>query len=275
MRRLMQYPAVRPPAVAGSFYPASPAELRDLVDGLLAPIAVPARGRPPKALVVPHAGYVYSGPIAASAFARLAPFAATIRRVVLIGPAHRVAVDGLASPGVETLRTPLGDVPVDLGALTGLAGVEADPLAHAREHSLEVELPFLQRVLPRARVVPLAVGHASPELVGRTLEALWGGDETVIVISSDLSHYLPYDEGRRCDRATASRITTLDPRPLRGDEACGAAGINGLLWVARRKGLSCELLDLRSSGDTAGGRREVVGYGAFALYAPGGDGEAS
>lgn len=270
----MQYSsAIRPPAVAGTFYPSSPAELRDLIDGLLAGITLPARARQPKAIVVPHAGYVYSGPIAASAFARLAPFAARIRRVVLVGPAHRVDLDGLASPGASMLRTPLGNVPVDVDALAGLAGVEVDPIAHAREHSLEVELPFIQRVLPHARVVPLAVGHATPEQVGRTLEALWGGDETVVVVSSDLSHDLPYDAGRERDRATAAHIVALDERPLRGDEACGAAGINGLAWVARRKGLVCELLDLRSSGDTAGGRREVVGYGAFALFparAPGG-----
>jgi AmmeMemoRadiSam system protein B len=260
--------AIRPPAVAGTFYPAAPALLGALVDQLLAAVVVPPGAPCPKAIVVPHAGYVYSGPIAATAFARLAPFGDRIERVVLVGPAHRALVHGLASPGAAALRTPLGDVAVDVDALATVPSVTADPAAHAREHSLEVELPFLQRVVPRARVVPLAVGRASAEDVGTVLEALWGGDETVMVISSDLSHYLPYAAAREVDRDTASRIAALDDDSLRGEQACGAAGLNGLVWVARRKGLRCELLDLRTSGDTAGGRDQVVGYGAFALFTP-------
>jgi len=256
-------PATRLPAVAGAFYPASPDALGSSVDRLLAG----ALGRPerPKAIIAPHAGYVYSGPIAASAFALFAPHADTIRRVVLLGPAHRVFVEGLASPGVAALRTPLGDVAVDTLSLDSL-GIPASPLAHEREHSLEVELPFLQRIAPVAEVVPLVVGRARPTEVGRVLDALWGGPETVIVVSSDLSHFLPYDAGRTADRRTADRIVALDDHPLVGEEACGAAPINGLVWVARRRGLRAELLDLRSSGDTAGKRSEVVGYGAFALW---------
>jgi AmmeMemoRadiSam system protein B len=260
---------VRLPAVAGTFYPASPTELTALVDRLLAGVAVSAGAPCPKAIVAPHAGYVYSGPIAASAFARLAPHADRIARVVLIGPAHRALVHGLASPGAAALRTPLGDVAVDLDALATVPSVAADPAAHAREHSLEVELPFLQRVVPRARVVPLVAGLTSPTEVGLALEALWGGPETVIVISSDLSHYLPYAIGREVDRATAQRIAAFDPLPLDDDDACGAAGINGLVWAARRRGMRCELLDLRSSGDTSGDMDRVVGYGAFALYEAG------
>jgi len=249
------------------FYPEDPTELRGLVDALLGAVQVPSTPPVcPKAIVVPHAGYVYSGPIAASAFARLAPFARRIERVVVVGPSHRVAFEGMASPGAAALRTPLGEIPVDLESLDRVPEVAASPVVHAREHSLEVELPFLQRVVPNARVVPLAVGRATAAEVGTVLQALWGGPETVFVISSDLSHYLPYGVGREKDRETAARIVALSPEPLHGDEACGAAGINGLAWVARKRGLSCELLDLRSSGDTAGGRAEVVGYGAFALY---------
>lgn len=260
---------IRLPAVAGAFYPASPRALDELVERFLAD----ARAEPvkalaplPKAIIVPHAGYVYSGAVAARAFARIAPHAERISRVVLIGPAHRVHVDGLASPDAAALRTPLGDVKVDAAALADVAAVHPSTEAHRREHSLEVELPFLQKVAPRATVVPLVVGRASPEEVAAVLDDLWGGDETVIVVSSDLSHYLPYDVGRETDVRTAARITSLDG-PLSGDEACGARGINGLMLVAARRGLRAELVDLRSSGDTAGPRDEVVGYGAFALYA--------
>lgn len=255
---------VRPPAVAGSFYPGDPSELAGTVDALLAHAPIPT-GPCPKALVVPHAGYVYSGPVAASAFARVAPYASRIERVVLVGPAHRVWVEGLVWPGAAQLATPLGTVDVDLEAIASLPEVSQDRSAHAREHCLEVELPFLQRVAPHAKLVPLVAGHASAEEVGEALEALWGGPETLIVISSDLSHYLPYAEGRTADRRTAARILGLEPS-LSGEEACGAVGINGLLWVARRKHLRLELVDLRSSGDTAGPRDEVVGYGAFAAY---------
>jgi AmmeMemoRadiSam system protein B len=256
---------VRPAAVAGLFYPGEPDTLRSLVDNLLADAPSPRDARVPKALIVPHAGYVFSGSVAAAAYATLQKGADRIRRVVLIGPTHRVFVRGIASPGASAMATPLGEMRVDVDALDA-AGIPENPLAHAREHSLEVELPFLQRVLPHASVIPLAVGNARIEEVGRVLEALWGGPETVIVVSSDLSHYLSYADGRALDRATAARIEALDPEVLPSDMACGATGINGLLWVARRKHLEPVLLDLRSSGDTAGGRNEVVGYGAFALY---------
>lgn len=254
---------LRQPAVAGTFYPGDPRELGALVDALLAGAAERV-GPSPKAIIAPHAGYVYSGPVAASAFALLLRRAQPVSRVVLLGPAHRVRVDGLASPGATVLRTPLGDVRVDVAALSTIGAPES-PEAHRREHSLEVELPFLQRVAPRASVVPLVVGAATAEEVARALEVVWGGPETVIVVSSDLSHYLPYDVGRVADERTAARIVALDDG-LGGDEACGAAPINGLLRVARRRGMRAELVDLRSSGDTAGPRDEVVGYGAFALY---------
>jgi AmmeMemoRadiSam system protein B len=265
---------VRLPAVAGAFYPASPSTLDALVTRLLADAraesadASSSLAALPKAIIVPHAGYVYSGAVAARAFALLSTHAERISRVVLLGPAHRLRVDGLASPGATHLRTPLGDVTVDAAGLAGLARVPESPEAHRREHSLEVELPFLQKVAPRAKVVPLVVGAASAEEVARVLGSLWGGPETVIVVSSDLSHYLPYDVGREKDRRTAARITSLDG-PLSGEEACGARGINGLLLAAAQRHMRASLVDLRSSGDTAGPRDEVVGYGAFALYEEG------
>jgi len=255
---------VRPPAVAGTFYPASPDALRSTVDRLLAAVGAPS-GPCPKALIVPHAGYVYSGPIAASGFARVAAHGPRFERVVLIGPAHRVPVVGLAGPGCTHLATPLGELAVDLDAVADIA---ASAAAHAREHALEVELPFLQRIAPRAKVVPLVAGRAAPAAVAAVLERLWGGPETLIVVSSDLSHYLPYESGRAGDTATAQQIGALDTT-LTGEQACGAVAINGLMHVARGRRMRAELIDLRSSGDTAGSRDEVVGYGAFALYEAG------
>lgn len=257
--------AIRPPAVAGLFYPREAHILADTVSHLLAN----ATPRPPfpKALIVPHAGYVYSGPIAASAYAQLQG-AHHIERVVLIGPAHRVPVHGLTSPGASALRTPLGDVAVDIETLRHLPSVLANPRAHAQEHSLEVQLPFLQKVVPHAKVVPLVAGWAKAPDVGEVLDSLWGGPETVIIVSSDLSHYLPYLEGQSEDRHTADLIVSppAESDVLTPEQACGCVGINGLLWVVRRRKLKVRLLDLRSSGDTAGDKAHVVGYGAFAVY---------
>jgi AmmeMemoRadiSam system protein B len=253
---------VRPAAVAGSFYPADPRELASLVDGLLG--AAPAAADVPKALIVPHAGYIYSGPIAATAYARLRPSAKTIRRVVLLGPAHRVAFDGAAMPEADAFETPLGVVPLDPAARPLLAPVIAESdKAHAGEHSLEVQLPFLQRVLQDFTLVPIVTGMAPPEAIGQLLDLLWGGPETVLVISSDLSHYHPYDRARPLDEASAARIERNEA--LRFDDACGAVAVNGLLDACARRGLHAERLDLRNSGDTAGPRDRVVGYGSFAF----------
>ncbi|MFO0756446.1 MAG: AmmeMemoRadiSam system protein B [Byssovorax sp.] len=263
---------VRPAAVAGSFYPADPVELRAEVDDLLANAApaIRARATPPpnvpKALIVPHAGYVYSGPIAATAYARLGPARGRVRRVVLLGPAHRVHIRGLALPEADLFRTPLGDVPLDAEACALLSDLPRNAAAHLREHSLEVQLPFLIQVLGDFHLVPLAVGDAEPEEVAAVLDALWGGPETLIVISSDLSHYLPYALGRRVDTETADAILRLDLGPIDHEHACGATPLAGLLLVARQRGLRPEMVDLESSGDTAGDRSQVVGYGAFAFY---------
>ena len=254
--------SIRPPAVAGLFYPANPAALADLRDRLLAG-ATRRSGPRPKALVVPHAGLVYSGPVAASAYAQVYG-ADRIERVILIGPAHRVYVTGIGASGATALQTPLGQVAVDESDLPAL--VHPSPRAHAPEHSLEVQLPFLQRVLPKARVTPLLTSDAEPEEVGGVLEALWGGDETLLVISTDLSHYHPYPLAQAIDGETAAQVLALSESGLTPERACGAAGLRGLLWLARRKQLRPVQLDLRSSGDTAGDKERVVGYGAFAFY---------
>ena len=260
--------AVRAPAVAGYFYPADPIQLRNELGRLLAAVPQSVDAPVPKVLIVPHAGYVYSGPIAASGYARLAPAAGRIRRVVLLGPAHRVAVRGLALPEAAKFASPLGEVVLDLQAIEAIADlpqVLASGAAHALEHSLEVHLPFLQTVLGDFQLLPLVVGRATPEEVAQVLECLWGGSETLIVISSDLSHYLSYDDAREKDADSVARMLRLEPG-LDHEQACGATPVNGLLALARRRGLSAELLDLRNSGDTAGDKSRVVGYASLALY---------
>ena len=265
---------VRPPAVAGMFYPGDSAGLRDELATCLAVPEAPApettEAGTLKAIIVPHAGYIYSGGTAGHAYARLAPLAGRIRRVVLLGPCHRVSVRGLAAPTVQAFATPLGRVPLDRAAIDGLNDlpqVVASDAAHAQEHSLEVQLPFLQTVLGSFELLPLAVGDASAAEVAEVLERLWGGPETLIVISSDLSHFHTYREAQRIDGATAEHILALD-QLTRFDQACGALPINGLLAVARRRGLGIERLAQCNSGDTAGDKSRVVGYASFALYEP-------
>jgi hypothetical protein len=252
---------VRPAAVAGMFYPRDGAALTRDVLGHLRRATARAERRP-KVLLAPHAGYVYSGAIAANAYATLAPYAAEIRRVVLLGPTHRVAVRGIAVPSVDAFETPLGFVRIDreaIGALADLPYVGESDAAHAQEHSLEVQLPFLQSLLYGFSLVPLAVGRAAPEHVHEVIERLWGGDETLIVISSDLSHYLPYDQAVARDRSTVERVLQF-AKDLQHDEACGATPLAGALLAARAHGLQPRLLDLRNSGDTAGDKQRVVGY---------------
>lgn len=262
----MSNPAIRAPAVAGMFYPGAAASLSDEVRGFLAS-AQAASATVPKALIVPHAGYVYSGAVAASAYACLAAARATIRRVVLLGPTHRVAIRGLALPAASAFDTPLGRVSLDAELeqmLLALPQVQQSPAAHAQEHSLEVQLPFLQIALDDFSLLPLAVGMASAEEVAEVLDCVWGGAETLIVISSDLSHYHPYAQAQQLDRETARQIVALQPL-ANHQQACGATPLNGLLLCARRRGMQAQLLDLRNSGDTAGDRARVVGYGAFAF----------
>jgi AmmeMemoRadiSam system protein B len=256
----------RPTAVAGTFYPGEGSALAREVASYMAAAPTPT-GAPPKAIIAPHAGYIYSGPIAATAYAQVRALRDRVTRVVLAGPAHRVYVRGAAVPAAQAFDSPLGPVAVDreaVAALRALPFVEASDRAHAFEHSLEVHLPFLQSVLDRFTLVPIVVGGAGPEEMARAFDAVWGGDETLVVVSSDLSHYLPYEAARERDRRTADAILGLDAR-VDTEEACGAAPINGLLTLARRRGMSADLLDLRNSGDTAGDRDRVVGYAAFAF----------
>ncbi len=286
----MEMPSTRPAAVAGMFYPDDARLLAGEVDAMLAGAVPPAptfssditpasrhesslklRFAQPKALIVPHAGYIYSGPIAASAYALLTPFAATIRRVVLLGPCHRIAVRGLAVPNARAFATPLGEIPLDQEAIAAarkLPQVIQHNGAHADEHSLEVQLPFLQEVLGDFSLVPFAVGYATPDEVAAVLDLLWGGSETLIVISSDLSHYHPYAGAQRLDRLTADEIIHLHLL-VDHEQACGATPINGLIELAQRRGLRPQLLDLRNSGDTAGDKSRVVGYASFAFMEPG------
>lgn len=261
----------RHPAVAGTFYPREPRELEAAVGGLLSGVtgsaADAAEVAGVKALIVPHAGYVYSGPIAASAYRCLGARAERIRRVVLLGPAHRVALTGMALPSVVGFETPVGTVPIDRASVARalqLPLTQLSDAAHAREHCLEVQLPFLQALLSEFELVPIVVGHCPPAAVAAVLDALWGGPETLIVVSSDLSHYLTYAEAVARDAATTGAILERSTS-LVGAEACGASAINGLMVAARSHHLRVTALDVRNSGDTAGDRREVVGYGAFAL----------
>ena len=260
---------VRPPAVAGLFYPEHAEQLRAAVHDYIEASpgrAVPARR--PKALIVPHAGYPYSGPVAASAYRLLRDSRAPIRHVVMLGPSHRVPMRGLAVPSVDAFATPLGEVPLDVRNRQrlrelGLVGVSDAP--HASEHSLEVQLPFLQVALGVFDILPIAVGLAPPEQVARALDGAWNGPDTLILVSSDLSHYHTSDEARLLDAKSTQAI--LERRSdLPDEQACGARSINGLMQVARRRGLEIEVLDQRNSGDTAGDRSRVVGYGSYALF---------
>jgi AmmeMemoRadiSam system protein B len=264
--------AIRPAAVAGSFYPDDPAVLRAVVEDFLAEAPQAPGADWPKAVIAPHAGYVYSGPVAAQAYAKLKPAAGRVTRVVVIGPSHYAAFLGLAAPAAEAFETPLGRVPVDAAAIDAILDLPQVTLAdgpHLREHALEVQLPFLQAVLGDFAVVPLAVGEAAPAQVAEVLARLWGGAETVIVVSSDLSHYHADAEARRLDAATAAAIEAFAAGRLGPEDACGYRAVAGLLVEAAARGLTIERLSLQNSGDTGGHLREVVGYGAWALRARG------
>ena len=264
--------AIRHPAVAGTFYPAEPDALERQLALFLSEAANDAPSQTlPKAIIGPHAGYVYSGAVAARAYARLSAARGRIQRVVLIGPSHHVAFRGLAVDTSDAWLTPCGTVPLDTDAIARLRALpmvgELDA-AHQREHALEVHVPFLQRVLGDFRLVPIVTGDAPPDAVAAVFEALWGGPETLIVVSTDLSHYLDYAACQRIDQTTADAIERFDADVLTPSHACGSVATRGLLLAAKRRGMAIERLDLRNSGDTAGPRDRVVGYGAWALYEP-------
>ena len=255
---------VRPPAVADMFYPGDPHQLREVVRSYLDRPVLSEDA--PKGLIVPHAGYVYSGPVAGTAYAHLKPLRKKIRRVLLLGPSHRVPLRGLALPDADAFESPLGQVPVEAETarrLLELPQVEIDGRAHALEHSLEVQIPFLQESLEEFGLLPLVVGDADPEEVREVIEVFWNGEETLVVVSSDLSHYHDYDTARRIDQETSRSIEEKQAERLRSDLACGYIPIQGLLLAARRRDLRVMKVDLRNSGDTAGSRDQVVGYGAY------------
>ena len=262
---------IRLPAVAGQFYPDDPAELDQMVSGYMQEAAGRApQNAAPKAIIAPHAGYVYSGPVAASAYAALAPLRGKIKRVVLLGPSHRVGFRGIAASSADAFRTPLGDIPADANAIS--LAVELLPdvgyldEAHAQEHSLEVHLPFLQKELGEFSLLPFVVGQAEPEDIAALLELYMADPDTLIVVSSDLSHYHSYDTARQIDHETAHRIEDLDYRHISSDQACGASPLRGLLLAAQQHNLTPVAVDLRNSGDTAGDKSRVVGYGSWLFY---------
>ncbi|MDD5460990.1 MAG: AmmeMemoRadiSam system protein B [Methylococcales bacterium] len=256
----------RQPAVAGIFYPANRQELHQMLDRFL--IEAETGPKVPKAIIAPHAGFIYSGPVAASAYVRLKKAHDLITRVVIIGPSHRVAFQGLAVSKAQSFITPLGSVTVDREAVESIARlpfVDYLEQAHTHEHSLEVHLPFLQEMLDDFKIVPVVAGDASPDEVGQVIDALWGGDETLIVISSDLSHYHDYATAKRLDKETSAAIENLQYEQLAFDSACGKVPVSGLLKLAREKSLTIKTIDLRNSGDTAGDKSRVVGYGAYVI----------
>lgn len=256
----------RQPAVAGFFYPADPGQLSAMVEQFLMPI--PYSSKVPKAIIVPHAGYPYSGPIAATAYARLQGATDRITRVVLIGPSHRLAFKGIAVSHADAFDTPLGSVPVDkqsVQLITQLPFVGFLEQAHAQEHSLEVHLPFLQTILDEFEIVPIVTGDASADQVSQVVECLWGGEETLVVVSSDLSHYHDYTTAQQLDLATSQSIEELSYEKLDFESACGRVPVSGLLKLVRDKKLSIKMIDLRNSGDTAGDKTRVVGYGAYVV----------
>lgn len=256
---------IRPPAVAGAFYPDNAGRLQEMVHEFL-DTAVAATVAAPKALIAPHAGYIYSGPIAGSAYRSLVGDKRSIRRVILIGPAHTMTLRGLATVSAAAMATPLGIAPVDQeGVATALSlpQVQALDAAHAQEHSLETHLPFLQIVCPEAAIIPLVAGQTNGQETAELLTRLGDDPQTIIVVSSDLSHYHDYETARKLDRKTAGAIEALQPDKVTRESACGYIPIRGLLQWARAAGLRATTVDLRSSGDTAGDKRRVVGYGAF------------
>ena len=257
---------IRYPAVAGAFYPADPEQLQNMIDQFLNDAQT--ADKVPKAIIVPHAGYIYSGPVAASAYARLFQGKDIINRVILIGPSHRVGFRGMAVSSADTFATPLGNIPVDTSAVKLIAElpfVQYLDQAHELEHSLEVHLPFLQETLNDFTLVPIVAGDAPSNQVSRVLEQLWGGPETLVVISSDLSHYHDYATAQQLDQTTSDKIEKLQFEQLDFDSACGRVPVSGLLELARKKALHVTTIDLRNSGDTAGDKDRVVGYGAYVI----------
>jgi len=256
--------AIRPAAVAGTFYPHDPAQLHADIEHMLS--NSPAGTSVPKAIIVPHAGYIYSGSTAACAYAQLVNARTIIKRVVLLGPCHRVPLTGLATSSDDYFETPLGLIPINRASITNIISlpqVTEFDLSHQHEHSLEVQLPFLQEVLDDFTLVPLVVGDTSAEAISEVLEILWGGEETLIVISSDLSHFHDYKTAQSMDNLTCKAIETLNGEAISNEQACGRNPVAGLLQTAQHHNMNVTTLELKNSGDTAGNKDQVVGYGAW------------
>lgn len=259
---------IRTPAVAGMFYSDDPDQLWSDISYYLQHAEASTKPTP-KAIIVPHAGYIYSGPIAASAYKQLQSAKYKIKQVILLGPSHRVALNGIATPNADYFSTPLGNIKINqtlCAKAESLDFVHKNPLAHAQEHSLEVQLPFLQSVLSDFELTPLVVGDCEPDHVAQLLDLLWGGDDTLIVISSDLSHYHNYTVAQQLDQKTSRAIENCQPEKISYEDACGRSPLNGLLTLAIKKHLEIETVDLRNSGDTAGDKQRVVGYGAYVVH---------
>lgn len=257
----------RPATVAGMFYPSDAAELEAQVKRYLDEAKTDLLS--PKAMIVPHAGYIYSGQVAARAYATLLNRQQPINRVVVIGPSHRVAFEGIAMSTMDSFETPLGAIPVAqraFAALADLSGVIADDLPHSQEHCVEVQLPFLQFVLGQFELLPLVVGRSSAGQVAAVMELLWSDPETLFVISSDLSHYHDYQNASVRDRNTTHYIEALEGANLNSEDACGYIPMQGLLQIAQKKHLEEQTLVVRNSGDTAGSKDRVVGYGAYVFH---------
>lgn len=262
----MSLSLIREPAVAGTFYPSNPQKLQAIIDQYLG--QAKSVDKAPKAMIVPHAGYIYSGEIAANAYARLKPNRKTISRVVLLGPSHRVGFRGLAVSHAEFFKTPLGNIPLDIPAIESLlefSFISYIDKAHYLEHSLEVQLPFLQTTLEKFSLIPIVAGDCSPEQVAEVLDFFYDQEDTLIVISSDLSHYHDYATAQRLDKETSEKIENLDYQHLGQESACGRVPVSGLLALAVQKSLKIKTIDLRNSGDTAGDKSRVVGYGAYVI----------
>ncbi len=258
---------VRQPAVAGMFYPQDRLILEQTIKQFIA--QAEQYNPPPKALIVPHAGYIYSGYTAAQAYASLQSKSATIKKIVLLGPAHTMYFKGIAYDPATYVATPLGDIEQDTGLLAKISSlpyVYSLPQAHQKEHCLEVQWPFCQVLFNQFTLLSLVVGETEPEQVAELLELVWGGDETLIIISSDLSHYLAYNEAQKEDTQTCLAISTLNFESLIHHNACGFYPLRGFLHYARQHQLCGRLVDLRNSGDTAGSKERVVGYSSYHFY---------
>jgi AmmeMemoRadiSam system protein B len=256
----------RSAAVSGLFYPDEPQILRDTIDTLLSQSAIKEQSTQVKAIIAPHAGYQYSGLTAARVYKQLQTLRDRIQRVVLLGPSHRVAFEGMALTEADFFETPLGQIKVnkdDYPQLLAMENMFVFEQAHVAEHCIEVQLPFLQRILNNFTIIPIVVGIADPHSVSNIIESLWGGDETLFVISSDLSHYQSYESAQQTDNETSRAILDLDFNAIQPNNACGCMAVNGLLNFAHRHPLTVKLIDQCNSGDTAGDKDKVVGYGSY------------